>query len=85
VVPWLSLWGKQVKKEPEYILVPAGFRERKSFWNESPRTYEQILTAEQEAAERKRLAEEQAAAEQQAFEAEKQRLEDERKQRYESA
>jgi hypothetical protein len=55
--------GEEMKREENFILVPAGFRERKSFWNEAPRTYEQIQAAEQEAAERKRLADEKKAAE----------------------
>jgi hypothetical protein len=58
-----SFWGKVGEKmKREENLVPAGFRERKTWFNEKPRTYEQILTAEQEAAERTRLAEEQKAA-----------------------
>jgi hypothetical protein len=59
-----SLREKMIKKkEEEWVLVSAGFRERKGFLNENPRTLEQILTAEKEAAERKRLAEEKAAEE----------------------
>jgi len=59
------------RREEDYILVPATFRERKGFLNENPRTYEQILAAEREAAEReaaerKRLADEKAAEEKRA-------------------
>jgi len=70
-----------MKREEEFVLVPATFRERKSFLNENPRTYEQILAAEREEAERKRLAEEQraaeAAAEDSAFQLKKQQAESE--------
>jgi len=67
-----------MKREPEFVLRPATFRERKNFFNPNPRTLEQIEAAEQAAAERKRVAEEQAA-----FEAEKLRLEEERKKSHE--
>jgi hypothetical protein len=39
-------------------VVPCTFRERKTFWNEKPRTLEEIEAAEKAAEERKRLAEE---------------------------
>jgi hypothetical protein len=71
------------KREPEFILVPATFRERKSFWNDNPRTLEQIQAAEKESEERKRLAEDEKRKADEAFEAEKQRLEDERRSQHE--
>jgi hypothetical protein len=54
------------KREEDFVLVPATFRERKNFWNK-PRTYEEILAAEQASAERKRFAEEEKAAADEAF------------------
>jgi len=67
-----------MKREESFILVPAGWRERKTFLRPNPRSWEQIQKAEAEAAERKRLADEKAAAEAEAFEAEKLAAEEER-------
>jgi hypothetical protein len=50
------------KREEVLVLVPAGFRERQSWCNEKPRTWEEVQAAEKEAAERKRLEEDQRAA-----------------------
>lgn len=55
------------KREEDFVLVPAGFRERKSWCNQKPRTWEEVQAAEKAAAERKRLEEEQKAAEEAAF------------------
>jgi hypothetical protein len=62
-----SFWGRigeKMKREENFALVPASFRERKNWWSgKPPRTLEQIEEAERAAAERKRLIEEQRAAE----------------------
>ena len=43
------------KREGNFVLVLAGFRERASWCNEKPRTWEEIQEAEKAAAERARL------------------------------
>jgi hypothetical protein len=71
-----------MKREPEFLLVPATCRERKDYWQTKPRTWEEIQEAEKAAAERKRLEEEQKAAEEEAFQLSKQAAEQERTQRF---
>jgi hypothetical protein len=67
------------KREEEFVLVSAGFRERKNYWQSKPRTYEEILTAEKVAAERKKVADAkraaEAAAEEEKFQREKEAVE----------
>jgi hypothetical protein len=47
------------RRAEEWVLVPAGFRERRGWLNERPRTWEEIQEAERAAAESKRLADQQ--------------------------
>jgi hypothetical protein len=58
-----SFWGKIGEKMNRENLVPATFRERKSWLNEKPRTWEQIQAQEKAAAERKAAADAKRAAE----------------------
>jgi hypothetical protein len=66
-----------MKKEEPFVLVPATYRERKTWWNEKPRTLEQVEADEKAAVEHKKLEEERKAAEEAAFQLSKQTAEQE--------
>jgi hypothetical protein len=63
------------KREEPFVLVPATFRERKTWSNPNTRTLEEIDAAKKAAEERKKLEEEQKraaeAAEEEAFQSRK--------------
>jgi hypothetical protein len=72
-------------KTENFVLVPAGFRQRQGWLNPNPRTWEEIQAAEKEAAERKRIADakraSEVAAEEEAFTKKKDAAEQKRQKR----